>query len=183
MEDHNSQLRDVSSCLLALNDLGTRDLRDEYERLFGEPTRSRNAAWLRRKLAWRIQELAHGGLSDRAQARIDEVLAWMDAEARSPIGAHRTVRLPKRRPAPKTTTVKGSVRKSARDPRLPAPGAILHRTYKGTTHEVTVLDDGFTWNGDEYDSLSKVATAISGSRRNGFRFFGLKVASAAKAAS
>jgi hypothetical protein len=185
MEDHNPApcqdgLRHLSSYLLALQDMGTRELREEYERLFGEPTRSRNAGWLRRKVAWRVQELAHGDLSDRAQARIDEVLDWMDREQRHPIGAHLTAPLPKRLRT-RTQMVAGHVRKAPRDPRLPPAGTTLQRAYKGTTHAVLVQEDGFEWRGRRFDSLSEVATAIGGSRRSGFRFFNLNAAAAAKA--
>lgn len=54
------------------------------------------------------------------------------------------------------------------------PGTVLSRDWKGRTQRVTVLTDGFTWNGKTYPSLSKVAFAITGTRWNGPRFFGLQ---------
>ena len=54
------------------------------------------------------------------------------------------------------------------------PGTILGREWNGQMHRVAVLADGFAWNGKTYPSLSKVAFAITGTRWNGPRFFGLR---------
>ena len=54
------------------------------------------------------------------------------------------------------------------------PGTILMREWKGCSHRVMVVDDGFAWNGKTYDSLSKIACAITGTKWNGPRFFGLR---------
>jgi Protein of unknown function (DUF2924) len=54
------------------------------------------------------------------------------------------------------------------------PGTLLTREWDGHLQQVMVLADGFTWNGKTYRSLSKVAFAITGSRWNGPRFFGLR---------
>jgi hypothetical protein len=54
------------------------------------------------------------------------------------------------------------------------PGTILMREWKGRGHRVMVVDEGFAWNGKTYDSLSKIACAITGTRWNGPRFFGLR---------
>src|SRR5215204_311557 len=54
------------------------------------------------------------------------------------------------------------------------PGALLVREWEGTPHRVIVLAEGFAWNGNTYPSLSKVARAITGTRWNGPRFFGLR---------
>jgi hypothetical protein len=62
------------------------------------------------------------------------------------------------------------------------PGTILMREWNTQTHRVMVVDEGFAWNGKTYDSLSKVASAITGTNWNGPRFFGLrdKIATEAK---
>ena len=54
------------------------------------------------------------------------------------------------------------------------PGTILAREWNGSMHRVAVLADGFAWNGKTYPSLSKIAQAITGTRWNGPRFFGLR---------
>src|SRR5262249_7796294 len=54
------------------------------------------------------------------------------------------------------------------------PGTVLMRAWKGCSHRVKVVDEGFAWNGKTYDSLSKIACAITGTKWNGPRFFGLR---------
>jgi DUF2924 family protein len=54
------------------------------------------------------------------------------------------------------------------------PGTVLKREWNGQNHRVTVLDNGFCWEGRSYDSLSKIARAITGTKWNGPRFFGLR---------
>jgi hypothetical protein len=61
-----------------------------------------------------------------------------------------------------------------RAPPLGRPGTILVREWQGTTHHVTVVADGFIWNGRTHSSLSGIATAITGTKWNGPRFFGLR---------
>jgi Protein of unknown function (DUF2924) len=63
---------------------------------------------------------------------------------------------------------------SDRRPRELKPGTVLGREWKGHMHRVTVLADGFAWNGNTYPSLSTVALAITDTRWNGPRFFGLR---------
>ena len=55
-----------------------------------------------------------------------------------------------------------------------SPGTELIRSYRGQTYTVTVRDTGFEWNGTCYSSLSELATRITGTRRSGPKFFGLK---------
>lgn len=69
-------------------------------------------------------------------------------------------------------TITGRLASAGTD-RLPAPGTVLRRSFKGAEHEVTVLPNGFEYEGKAYRSLSAVATAITGSHWNGFLFFGL----------
>lgn len=56
-------------------------------------------------------------------------------------------------------------------------GTILTREWNGAIHRVIVVEDGFLWDGNKYESLSKIAFAITGTRWNGPRFFGLRDAS------
>ena len=71
-------------------------------------------------------------------------------------------------PAP-VTAKSGRVR----DPRIPAPGTMLKREYKGKEHAVKVLADGFDYKGEKYRSLSAIAVKIAGCSWNGMVFFGL----------
>ena len=66
-----------------------------------------------------------------------------------------------------------STRWESRDDRLPPPGTLLTRQYKGRTIAVRVLDEAFEYDGQAYTSLSAVAKAITGSHLNGYQFFQL----------
>jgi hypothetical protein len=131
---------------------------EKYLALYGQPAHSRNKDFLRKRLAWRIQELAEGGLSERALARIEELGA--DALMAS--------RRPTRRTASPTPPVEST---AARDPRLPPAGTVVRRVHGTTEHSVTVLDDGFDYRGEHYRSLSKIAGLITGTPWNGYLFF------------
>jgi hypothetical protein len=141
-----------------LQTLSVGELRVEWERLYGEPTRSRNKTYLWRRLAWRIQERAYDGLSDAAKARIVELSQEGFRRAQIPRGF---------------TPVASRPAAPRRDPRLPLPGSTVVRKYKGQDVRVTVLDDGFEWDGRRFDSLSEIALAVTGSKWNGWLFFGL----------
>jgi hypothetical protein len=80
-------------------------------------------------------------------------------------------RVPDRWQERATRTRRGQRR---RDPRLPPPGTVLRRAFRGAEYEVKVLEDAFEHGGERFESLSTVATRITGSRWNGFTFFGLK---------
>ena len=110
------------------------------------------------------QELAHGGLSDRAKARIDELAEDGFTRARTPVSAV---------PADVLTPAGRPRRRPARDPRLPVPGTVLSRQHHGQEIRVLVLDDGFEWDGRRFGSLSAVARAVTGQKWNGWLFFGL----------
>lgn len=149
----------VAADLAALQEMTSVDLAKKYVALFGVPPRSRNRDFLRKRLAWRIQELAEGGLSERALARIEELGPAALAAWRRP--AHAGVAASQRAP----------LEVVARDPRLPAVGTVLTRIHGTTEHSVTILDDGFEYRGERYRSLSKIARVITGTPWNGYLFF------------
>jgi hypothetical protein len=146
----------------ALRRMTPAQLREKYLQVFGEPSRSGNKDFLFKRIAWRIQSLAEGGLSGRARRRAEELARDADIRLTVPrprkAAAH-TVTLP----APKVT---------AHD-RLPIPGTVLTRNYRGARIEVKVLPHGFDYDGQTYRSLSAVAKAVTGSHWNGHLFFGL----------
>ena len=150
-------LADIPAQLAALEKMSVAELRERWQEVYGEPTRAGNKAYLKKRLAWRIQELAEGGLSDRAKARIQELVAEAPIRWRTP------------RP-----NGEGSANGNGRDPRLPEPGTVLTRSHGGVEHRVTVLDDGFEYRGERYSSLSKIAREITGTSWNGFLYFGLQ---------
>lgn len=141
----------VTEQLAALRRLTIGGLKETYLQLYGIPTRSGNGAFLRKKLAWRIQELAEGGLSERALARIEELaplapVRWQSAPLTSELAIAKVAT-----PAPDLR----------RDPRLPPAGSVLVRVHRGIEHRVTVLDDGFEYQGQRYQSLSRLARVIT----------------------
>jgi hypothetical protein len=150
--------------LAALPRLTLADLRYRYAQVFGETTRVGNKAWLVKRIAWRLQALAEGDLSERARRRAAELA--QDADLRlSP-------------PRPRSTVPVAAADRPAKLPgrrsdRLPPAGTILTRLYKGMTVHVRVLEQGFVYEGTIYPSLSAVAKAITGSHCSGHLFFHL----------
>ncbi len=142
-------------------------LRDKYREVFGEESRSNHKDFLFRRIAWRLQANAEGGLSERARRRALEIANDADLRIRAPkdLGSGDAAR---RNAVTAINAVGGR-----RDSRLPAAGTLLTRDFKGQTYVVKVLEDGFEYEGRQYRSLSAIAGEITGTRWNGFLFFGL----------
>jgi hypothetical protein len=161
--------RDVRAEVEALGRMTAAQLRDRHRDLFGEPTRSGNREYLVKRLAWRVQSLAEGGLSDRAKRRAEELARDADLRTTLPKPPRSAV------PGDGSSTLVLPVRPAATaHDRLPGPGTVLTRTYRGSRVSVTVLPDGFEHGGTVYRSLSAVARAVTGTQWNGHLFFGLK---------
>lgn len=146
--------------LAELDGMNLKALQTRYCELMGQEPRSKNLLFLRKKLAWRIQERMEGGLSLRTQALIAE-LAPKELPVKEGWGGK----------AKEDRTL--STQQKARDPRLPAPGEVLVREHRGFAHEVEMLEAGFRYRGRDYQSLSAIAREITGTAWNGFLFFGL----------
>ena len=144
----------------ALQRLSVGQLRQRFAELFGEATAASNRTWLIKRMAWRLQALAEGDLSQRARRRAAELARDADLRLNPPRD--------KTTPAapPESVSVPASI-----DPRLPPPGTILTRPYKGQQLQVQVLTEGFAYAGTVFPSLSAVAKAITGSHCNGYHFF------------
>ena len=151
-----------------IDDLGKMtvcQLRQKYLEVFAEESRSNHKQFLFRRIAWRIQALAEGGLSDRARRRALEIANDADLRVRAPgsrFGQNAAL-------DPKLSVnrkVAGEL-----DPRLPPPGSYLEREYKGRRIIVKVLVDGFEFNSKFYRSLSAIAQEVTGTKWNGFTFF------------
>ncbi len=151
--------------LRELQRLTTPQLRGRYAAVFGEHTPANNRTWLIKRIAWRLQALAEGGLSERARRRAAELADDADLRMNPP----RPPRVAK--PAPAQPSIPAEP--AAADRRLPPPGTVLTRAYKGLSLQVEVLPRGFAFNGQVFKSLSAVAKAITGSHCNGFWFFRL----------
>ena len=140
------------------------ELRARYAEVFGEATLARNKPWLVKRIAWRLQSNAEGDLSERARQRAAELAN--DADVRlSP---------PKTKPvAPDVAARTMTSVVATGDNRLPIPGTIITRDYKGRSLQVQVLANGFEFEGDLFKSLSAVAKSITGQHCNGYHFFRL----------
>ena len=139
-------------------------LKAKYREVFGQESRSNHKQFLVRRVAWRLQAIAEGDLSERARQRAFTLAQDADLRLTAP------------RSQPSTPT--GPPRRY-RDPRLPSPGTVLTRNFQGKTVTVQVLEEGFRYQDCVYRSLSAIARQISGTQWNGFLFFGLHVAAEA----
>jgi len=133
--------------------MNTSQLKERWQLLFGTEPPGYNRVMLLKRLAYRIQELALGGLSGEDRTRMDGIL---EHEGYDELG----------RPAPRNTKRPDFVN--------PVPGTKLIREWNGRQHEVLVTKTGFTYLEKPYKSLSAIARAITGTRWNGPAFFGLR---------
>jgi hypothetical protein len=148
----------VADKLARLSRMTVGELRQQWKATFHEEARSYNRQYLHKRLAWQVQAHAFGGLSNAAQERLEQLLPFAPLWLPMPRGFSPAV--PQGGPAT-----------------VPSPGTVLTRTYKGRTIAVLVRDDGrFEHEGEIYESLTAVATAITGSHWSGAHFFGLRPA-------
>ena len=134
--------------LAALQTASTPELKQQWRELFGKEPPSFNRAYLQSRLAYRVQELAYGGLKPETRARLEALGEQLDGG-------------------------KIVLRRVRADSR-PLPGTRLIREHDGVQHVVTVRPDDFEYEGRPYRSLSAIARHITGTRWNGWTFFGLK---------
>lgn len=139
---------DVLGRVAALKTTATPVLKQQWRELFGKEPPAFNRPYLISRLAYRIQELAYGGLRPETRVRLKALGEQLD-------GGNIVLR---------------RIRADSR----PLAGTRLLREYAGVEHAVTVLADGFEWEGRPYKSLSAIARAITGTRWNGWTFFGLR---------
>ena len=155
---------DVDAAVKTLNRMTVTQLRDRYAEVFGEAARSFNKQHLVKRIAWRLQAMHEGDLSERARRRARELANDADLRIRPPAAPVEA--------SDNGTTVTSPFRVEA-DDRLPMAGTLLKRQYKGRTVQVRVLPQGFEFDGEVFRSLSAVARKITGAHWNGFHFFGL----------
>jgi Protein of unknown function (DUF2924) len=131
--------------IAALKTRSTPELRDMWRELFDREPPVLGRRYLEDRIAYRIQELHFGRLSDRARRRLDALVDQLEPRA-----ARR------------------------RDPGRPIAGTQLRREWRGHEHVVNVREHDFEYNGRPYKSLSAIAREIARSRWNGWTFFGLR---------
>ena len=139
----------IPARLAALKRTPTPELKKQWRELFETEPPAFNRVYLESRIAYRIQEIAYGGLKPEIVKRLEALGEELDG---------------------------GNVarRKQRLDREGPVAGTRLIREWQGVEHTVTVLADGYEWQGRPYRSLSAVARAITGTRWNGLVFFGLK---------
>jgi hypothetical protein len=144
---HSVPQTNVLRQIALLQEASTADLKVRWRELFGKEPPPFSRPYLQDRLAYRIQELAYGGLKPEIVARLEALGERLDG---------------------------GNIvlRRIRADDR-PIAGTRLMREYQGVEHAVTVLPDGFEYQGRPYRSLSAIARAITGTRWNGWTFFGL----------
>ena len=145
-----TQTDTIPARLAALKTASLPELKAQWRELFGTEPPGYNRRFLESRLAYRIQELAYGGVRPETLARLDALADEIDRELNG-----------------------GAKRRAANEDR-PIAGTQLIREWKGIDHCVTVRRDDFEYQGRPYKSLSAIARAITGTRWNGWLFFGLK---------
>jgi hypothetical protein len=137
----------VLAQLAALKTATAAALKAKWRELFDTEPPPYNRRFLESRLAYRIQELTYGGLSQEALERLDAIADELEGKT------------PRRRTALQDR---------------PIAGTRLLREYQGVEHSVTVRHNDFEYQGRPYKSLSAIARHITGTNWNGLVFFGLK---------
>ncbi len=165
MREETMNTTEIRAEIENLRHMTVGELKSKYREVFGEETRSNHKQFLFRRIAWRVQANAESGLSERARRRALEIANDADLRIRTPknflkdkVDDNRSIEA---RIAP------------ANDPRLPIAGTLLVRRYQGKDVIVRVREDGFECDGRLYRSLSAAVRVATGTRWNGFVFFGL----------
>jgi hypothetical protein len=147
----NSILKQVAN----LSNLSHDELKSLYMTLHGSEPPAYNRDFIIKRLAYRLQEIAFGGLSERTQQKLDDELTRHGFDENA---------MPRSRRRMKERTQNGH----------PVIGCVFVREWHGEQHEVTTLRDGFEYEGMKYRSLTAVAKAITGQHMSGRIFFGLR---------
>ena len=144
----------IAAEIANLQSLSGPELARRYEDLFNSQPRSRNPAWLRKRIGFKLQERAYVVLSGPARAELNRLAANIELPKAAAGGHVRNV------VAKKPST-------------QPRPGTVLQREWHGTRIRVEVVFDGFVYDGEHFKSLSAVAKHVTGQHWSGPRFFNL----------
>ncbi len=178
---NHTVLRELSR----LPDLSIAELKAQYQSLFGKSPPFHTQAYLIKRVAYRLQEIAHGCVSDAAHLKMTVLLQkhGMAQDGFAPKrGGHMGAGGGSAGSGGGRAGCSGKGKNGSTGATRPArggiqglhPGTVLRREWDGETHEVRVESHGFVWQGQRYASLSKVARMITGTNWNGPRFFGLR---------
>ncbi len=150
------------SKIMELKEKSLGDLKAKYEELFdGKKAPSNNKVYLWRKIAYRMQELEYGSVPAETQGKIQELITKYDPVNNKSL-----------RPDNASDNQIKKTRLS-RDKRLPIPGTIVTKEYKGVILQVKILERGCEYNSKVYKSLTAIAKEVTGAHWNGYLFFGI----------
>lgn len=152
----------ISMQIMALKNASVEKLQHKHKELFdSQEAPSNSKAYLIRRIAYRLQEHVYGGLSEKAQSRLKELIKLYDPVNNKAIRSNISI---------KTQAMKKC---HIRDKRLPIPGSVIIKEYKDKNIQVKVLETGFEYNGKIYKNLTAIAKEITSSHWNGYLFFNL----------
>jgi hypothetical protein len=157
-------LRDRIDELAAMD---VKALQAEHVKLFGQPAVSTHRQYLFRKIAWQVQAEEQGGLPEEVRG------AARGIARDTPLRARVAANTAKRRAGLPEDQVATATIEPAHDARVPMPGGLIVKQYRGETHVVTVGEKGYQYGGSTFASLSAVAYEITGTKWNGYLFFAL----------
>lgn len=143
MEKSNNEDLTVIKQVIALKYKSLDELSQLWSKMYNRPPAFRTRQYMMQKLAYRIQELAYGGLDVSTEQKLVAAAKAMDKQRQ----------------------------KGKRY--APSVGTKIVKEYKGRTYEVFAVEDGFAYGGAVYKSLSAVAAKITGTKWNGLKFFGI----------
>lgn len=147
--------------ILTLKDRPLSELQAKYQELFPDKLAlSDNKGYLWRKIAYRLQELEYGIIPQETQVSIQEMIQKYDPVNNTSI-------------RPQNGTKTSPDKKKNRDRRLPIPGTVITKEYKGIKLQVKILESGFEYNNKVYKSLTAIAKEVTGAHWNGYLFFNL----------
>jgi hypothetical protein len=148
----NDRQSTVLRQVAGLETLSMEQLREQWRTLFGSEPPAYSSSFIKKRLAYRLQEIAFGGLSEEAKEKMKTIL---EENGYDELGGKR-------------------VKKSSIKSNLPIIGTRLIREWNDKRYEVTVVKEGFEFAGRKYRSLTAITKAITGTHWNGPAFFGLR---------
>ena len=153
----------ISDQIPSLKDQTLETLQERYKEVFDtNKTFSNNKVFLWRRIAYRLQEQEYGELSQEIKARIGSLIQQYDPVNNKAL-----------RPTVTSAGKEVVALPSMRDKRLPIPGTVIYKRYKGKDIQVRVMEKGFEYNKKYYKTLSAISEEITGAHWNGYSFFNL----------
>jgi Protein of unknown function (DUF2924) len=148
--------------IMNLKDASLEDLKKKYSELFEDkPAPSNNKTYLWKKIAYKLQEIEYGGLPTDTQGKIHELIQKYDPVNNKAVRPENTTQ-----DQPKKPNLR-------RDKRLPIPGTVITKEYKGIKLQIKILESGFEYSSKVYKTLTAIAKEVTGAHWNGYLFFNL----------